>query len=212
MTRLFIGTLKGTAFDWFWSLPANSVNSWVDLETLFLSRFFEDDTEVTMNKLLEAKQKPQEPIKDFIERFRNLSLLCPAGMPLSMLLQTSRHNFLDKVEDRMEVVKAHTWKELVEQPEVAETSANKLNPPASKAKWVPDNKNRDNARSSQSKGKDTLAVEVTPEVQAAPRKANSGNTSGSKFPPKKYSFRDDQVVKIFHLLNKGNKLKLPEAT
>ena len=135
-----------------------------------------------MNKLLEAKQKPQEPIKDFIERSCNLSLLCPVGMPLSMLLQTCRHNFLDKVEDRMGAVKAHTWKELVEQAEVAETSANKLNPPASKAKWVPDNKNRDSARSSQSKGKDTLAVEVTTGVQAAPRKANSGNTSGFKFP------------------------------
>ena len=44
MTWLFIGTLKGTTFDWFRSLPADSVNSWVDLETLFLSRFFEDDT------------------------------------------------------------------------------------------------------------------------------------------------------------------------
>ena len=113
MTWMFIGTLKGTAFDWFRSLSADFVNSWVDLETLFLYRFFEDDTEVTMNKLLDAKQKPQEPIKDFIERFRNLSLLYPAGMPLSMLLQTCRHNFLDKVEDRMGTIKAHTWKDLV---------------------------------------------------------------------------------------------------
>ena len=134
MTRLFIGTLKGTAFDWFRSLPADSINSWVDLETLFLSRFFEDDVEVTMNKLLETKQKPQEPIKEFIERFRNLSLLCPAGMPISMLLQTCRHNFLDKVEIRMGAVKAHTWKDLVEQAETAELSANKFDTSAPKQK------------------------------------------------------------------------------
>jgi len=51
MTRLFIGTLKGVAFDWFWSLPPSFVNSWIDLETRFLSRFYEDDTEVTMDKL-----------------------------------------------------------------------------------------------------------------------------------------------------------------
>ena len=52
MARLFIGTLKGVAFDWFQSLPPGSINSWIDVETRFLSRFYEDDTEVTMDKLL----------------------------------------------------------------------------------------------------------------------------------------------------------------
>ncbi|MBZ2164352.1 retrotransposon gag domain-containing protein, partial [Alteromonas stellipolaris] len=69
MTRLFIGTLKGAAFDWFRSLPPNSINTWADLENLFLSRFYEDDTEVTMGNLLDTKQGPQEAIKDYIERF-----------------------------------------------------------------------------------------------------------------------------------------------
>ena len=40
--------------------------------------------------------------------FKNLSLMCPAGMSLHMLLQTCRHNFLDQVEICMGVVKAHT--------------------------------------------------------------------------------------------------------
>jgi len=85
MARLFIGILKGVAFDWFWSLPSGSVNSWIDLETRFLSRFCEDDTEVTMDKLLSTVQKKGESVHDYIERFRNLSLMCPAGMPLPML-------------------------------------------------------------------------------------------------------------------------------
>jgi hypothetical protein len=134
MTQLFISTLKGTAFDWFWSLPAGSVNSWANLETMFLSLFFEDDIEVTLNKLLEAKQKSQEPVKDFIKRFRNLSLLFPVGMPLSMLLQKCRHNFQNKVEDRMVAVKAHTWKDLVEHVETTESSVNKRDPPTPKPK------------------------------------------------------------------------------
>ena len=45
VARLFIGTLKGVAFDWFRSLPLGSVNSWIDLKTRFLSHFYEDDTE-----------------------------------------------------------------------------------------------------------------------------------------------------------------------
>ena len=69
-------------------------------------------------------------------------------MLLSMLLQTRRYNFLDKVEDHMGAVKAHTWKDLVEQAEIAEKSANKLDPPTPKPKWAPNNKNRDITRSS----------------------------------------------------------------
>ena len=102
------------------------------METRFLSRFYEDDIEVTMDKLLSIVQKKKESVHDYIERFKNLSLMCPAGMPLLMLLQTCRHNLLDQVEIHMENVKAHTWKELVEQAEIAEKSAKKFKP---KGKW-----------------------------------------------------------------------------
>ena len=108
MAKLFIDTLKGVAFDWFRSLPPSSINSWIDLETRFLSCFYEDDTKVTMDKLLSTVQKKGESVRDYIERFRNLSLMCPAGMSLPMLLQTCRYNFLDQVKIRMGAVKAHT--------------------------------------------------------------------------------------------------------
>ena len=114
MARLFIGTLKGVTFDWFRSLPTNSINSWLDLETRFLCRFYEDDTKVTMGTLLSTVQKGGESIRDYIKKFHNLSLMYPAGMPLPMLFQSYRHNFLDKVRVRMGVIKAHTWKELIE--------------------------------------------------------------------------------------------------
>jgi len=112
MAKLFIGTLKGVAFDWFRSLPCSSINSWIDLETQFLSRFYEDDTEVTVNKLLSTVQKGGESVREYIERFCNISRMCPAGMPLPMLLQTCQHNFLDRVKIRMGAVKAHTERSL----------------------------------------------------------------------------------------------------
>ena len=101
MARLFIDTLKGVAFDWFRSLPRCSINFWVDLETRFLSQFYKDDTEVTIDKLLSMVQKEGESVREYIERFHNLSLMRPAGMPLPMMLQTCRHNFLDRVKVRM---------------------------------------------------------------------------------------------------------------
>jgi len=167
MVRLFIDTLKGVAFDWFRSLPNGSINSWVDLKTWLLSRFYEDDTEVTMDKLLLTVQKGGKSVREYIERFHSLSLMCPAGMPLPMLLQTCRHNFLDQVEVRTRAVKANTWKELVEQAEIADKSAKKFEPSVPKNKLGVNTKGRDAAQSSQSKGKETMAVELSWE---APKK------------------------------------------
>jgi len=79
-----------------------------------------------MDKLLSMIQKGEETFRDYMERFHNLFLLCPAGMPLPMLLQTCRHNFLDKVKGCMGAVTAHTWKELVEQAEIADKSAKEV--------------------------------------------------------------------------------------
>ena len=66
------------------------------------------------------------------------------------------------------------------------------------------------AQSSEAKGKETMSVELTGEVQSKAKKS-SFNNQEPKFSPKQYSFRDDQVVTIFHLLQKGNKMKLPDA-
>ena len=70
----------------------------------------------------------------YIKRFRNFSLICLAGMLLHMLLQTCRHNFLDRIEVCMRAVKIHTWKELVEQTEIAEKLTKKFEPSVPKNK------------------------------------------------------------------------------
>ena len=45
-----------------------------------------------------------------------------------------------------------------------------------------------------------------------PKTKKSGfNNQEFNFPPKQYSFKDEHVVTIFHLLHKGNKLKLSDA-
>ena len=139
-----------------------------------------------MNTLFLAVQKGGESVRDYIESFRNLSLMCHAGMSLPMLLQTCRHNFLDKVEVRMGAVKAHTQKELVEQAEITEKSAKNFESP--KSRWRINSIGYNTAESSDT---DTLIVGV----------------SGTKEHQRKYSFKDEHVVTLSHLLNKGNKLK-----
>jgi len=72
MAHLFIDTLKGAAFEWFIKIPAGSIKKWVDLEKLFLARFFKDDTEVSVPTLPATKQKKGESIKVFMERFQSM--------------------------------------------------------------------------------------------------------------------------------------------
>jgi len=66
------------------------------------------------------------------------------------------------------------------------------------------------AKFSQSKGKETMSVELLGKNPPKPKK-NGASNQEFKFPPKQYSFKDEQVVTIFHLLQKVNKLKLPEV-
>jgi len=113
-----------------------------------------------MDKLISIVQKGGEYVWEYIKRFRNLSLMCLEGMLLPMLLQTCQHNFLDRIEVHMGAVKAHTWKELIEQAEIAEKLAKKFEPSGPKSKWEVNTKGRDAAQSSQSKGKETMAVEL----------------------------------------------------
>ena len=73
----------------------------------------------------------------------------PSRDAVTHALTDVQAQFLDQVEVRMGVVKAHTWKELVKQAEIAEKSAKKFEPSTPKSKWGMNNKGRgDMAQSS----------------------------------------------------------------
>ena len=84
-------------------------------------------------------------------------------------------------------------------------------PSVPKNKWGVDSKRRDAAQSSQSKGKETMIVELSGKALAKKKRSSASNNQEFKFLPRQYSFKDEQVVTIFHLLNKRNNLKLREV-
>jgi len=55
-------------------LSEGSIKNWGDLEKLFLTRFFEDNSEITMPTLLAMRQRKGESVKAFVERFQNMAL------------------------------------------------------------------------------------------------------------------------------------------
>ena len=68
--------LSGSAFAWFTTLPANSILYWADLETQFHQFFFSGVTELKLTDLTGLRQRNDESVASFIERFRDVKNRC----------------------------------------------------------------------------------------------------------------------------------------
>ena len=121
MTRLFIGTLKGVAFEWFRRLEPGSITCWKDMERLFVARFFDDDTEVSMATLLTVKQRKTESVSNLVKRFRNRSLHSRDRVSEATLIEMCRNNLSISVLSNMGAVEARSWKDLLRQGEQVES-------------------------------------------------------------------------------------------
>ncbi|XP_012838511.1 PREDICTED: uncharacterized protein LOC105959033 [Erythranthe guttata] len=76
LVKQFVRSLKGNAFDWYVDLKPESINSWEEMEHEFLNRFYSTRRTVSMIELTNAKQWKDEPVVDYINRWRALSLNC----------------------------------------------------------------------------------------------------------------------------------------
>ncbi|KAM0994881.1 hypothetical protein EV2_010669 [Malus domestica] len=76
LAKQFVRSLKGNAFEWYTDLEPESINSLEQLEREFLNRFYSTRRTVSMLELTSTKQWKEEPVMDYINRWRNLSLDC----------------------------------------------------------------------------------------------------------------------------------------
>ena len=76
LVKQFVRSLKGNAFDWYTNLEPKSIDSWEHLEREFLDRFYSTHHTVSMMELTNTKQWENEPMVDYINRWRSLSLDC----------------------------------------------------------------------------------------------------------------------------------------
>ena len=74
--RLFRLSLSGSAFTWFSSLPYGLINSWADLEKQFHSYFYSGVHEMKLSDLTAIKQRHDEPVHEYIQRFREMRNKC----------------------------------------------------------------------------------------------------------------------------------------
>jgi len=74
--RIFPLSLSGTVFSWFLALSPNSINTWSQLEHKFHEYFYNGDNELRLCDLISVRQNLDEPIAEYIRRFRDTKNRC----------------------------------------------------------------------------------------------------------------------------------------
>ena len=69
-------SLSGSAFTWFTTLPANSIIFWADLEKQFHQFFYSGIEEMKLTDLTNLRQRNDELVAAFIQRFRDVKNRC----------------------------------------------------------------------------------------------------------------------------------------
>ena len=76
IVKQFVRSLKGNAFYWYTNLEPNSIYSWEQLDHEFLNRFYSTRRTVSMIDITNTRQRKDERVIDFINRWKNTSLNC----------------------------------------------------------------------------------------------------------------------------------------
>uniref|UniRef100_A0A2N9GIS1 Uncharacterized protein n=1 Tax=Fagus sylvatica TaxID=28930 RepID=A0A2N9GIS1_FAGSY len=76
LTKQFVRSLRGNAYDWCTDLEPKSIDNWEQMENEFLNSFYNTRCIVSMMELTNTKQWKDEPVVDYINRWRSLSLDC----------------------------------------------------------------------------------------------------------------------------------------
>ncbi|XXG53802.1 hypothetical protein AAC387_Pa03g1837 [Persea americana] len=205
---LFASTLKGTAFDWYSTLPEDSIQNWTMLETRFLAHFKGEDHHVTMAQHCSLKQRENELTYDFIHKWKAMAYKCLDVLPQASLVDICRNNMRARIRSMIIGNKSKNLGGLLEASMEAETVIKDFNSQKSSKKEstaIP---------TSKPKKKEVLNVQTksTPQL---PKKAE--NTAAGKRPElsdafkerveKKYPF-DEDVEEIFWALLANDKLTL----
>ena len=98
---LFSLSLSGSAFAWFTTLPANFILYWADLEKQFHPFFFSRITELKLTDLIGLRQRNDESVAAFIQRFRDVKNRCYSLVLLDQQLADAAFNgLLPHIKDK----------------------------------------------------------------------------------------------------------------
>jgi hypothetical protein len=107
--RLFSLSLTDTAFAWFSSLAANSIDSWDQLELKFHDHFFSGSNQLKLTDLTSVKLNKEESVSDYLKRFKEVKNRCfNLSLTDSNLADLAVRALRPTIRDRLEGVEFHT--------------------------------------------------------------------------------------------------------
>ena len=110
--KQFVRSLKGNAFDWYTDLEPESIDSWEQLEREFLNRFYSTRHMVSMMELTNTKQWKDEPVVDYINRCRSLSLDCKDRLSKIFAIEMCIQGMYWRLLYILQGIKSRTFEEL----------------------------------------------------------------------------------------------------
>ncbi|XP_030964649.1 uncharacterized protein LOC115985896 [Quercus lobata] len=112
MVKKFVCFLKGNAFDWYTNLAPGSIDSWNQMEREFLNCFYSTRRTVSMIELTNSKQWKEEPVIDYIQRWRNLSLNCKDQLSEASAIEMCIQGMNWAISYILQGIKPKTFEEL----------------------------------------------------------------------------------------------------
>ncbi|KAM2397657.1 hypothetical protein ACFXTH_034434 [Malus domestica] len=112
LAKQFVRSLKGNAFEWYTDLEPESINSWEQLEREFLNRFYNTRRTVSMLELTSTKQWKDEPVIDYINRWRTLSLDCKDRLSETSSIEMCIQGMRWGLQYILQGIKLRTFEEL----------------------------------------------------------------------------------------------------
>ena len=92
----FSKSLFDKAYSWYITIPTGSIESWEDIVECFCVKYYQEQEEVTLIGLHNTKQRTNEDLLDYIQRFRDKALICHVKYEEHELVEICIDNMLSE--------------------------------------------------------------------------------------------------------------------
>ncbi|TYK01673.1 ty3-gypsy retrotransposon protein [Cucumis melo var. makuwa] len=222
LVKQLVRSLKENAFEWYTNLQPEVIDSWEQLEKKFPNRFYSTRHTVSMMELTNTKQQKGEPVNDYINQWRALSLDCRDRLTELSAVEMSTQGMHWGLLYILQGIKPRTFEELATRTPYMELSITSI---GTKDFPVPevrkDKKETKGAKKVvKSTVKESMVVNATPlkfskRKEGKAKKKDDGSERGcvtlKERQEKVYPFLDSDIADMLEQLLEKQLIQLPEC-